>query len=418
MDISRTKQKRPGFIKYLPWLLAVLPIAFSINYLWFLAQADFSVDSNNMVYGEVTRGEFTVSVRGTGVLVPDHIQWLATNVDARVDTLYVKAGKLVKKGDLIVVLTNPLLTQKLEETEWELEALEAETIAEIVAQESLLLEQKSQTFNAKLDYESSKLRQDAQSQLFNGKSGAVSKLDYEKTKLETSQHQQRWANNQERYTKMRENLVAQNNARNARLNKMRKSLIRVKQQVEDLKIRATMDSVVQEIPLEAGQQIPMGANIAKLARRDSLIAELQIPEIQIRSVAIGQKVIVDTRNNKIEGLVTRIDPSVINGTVQVDVDFSEKLPLDARPDLTVDGEIKIAEISNTLQVSRPLFAQSQSRSTLYKLTEDGRFAERVTVNLGLGSVNNIQILEGLNAGDKIIISDPTSWETYNKIRIN
>ena len=162
----------------------------------------------------------------------------------------------------------------------------------------------------------------------------------------------------------------------------------------------------------------MGANIAKLAQQDSLIAELQVPELQIRNVVIGQRVIIDTRNNKVAGEVSRVDPAVVNGNVQVDVKFVGDLPKDARPDLTVDGEIKIAELTDTLYVNRPIFAQSQSSTALYKISDDGDFAERISAKLGQGSVNQIQILEGLNVGDKIIISDPSSWENYQKIRID
>ena len=418
MDIARPKTQKSLIQRYWLWAVAVVIIFLALKYLWTIGQADFVADGDTMVFDEVVRGGFTVSVRGTGVLVPANIQWLATNVEARVERLVVKAGKLVKRGDLIVELSNPRLQQQLEETEWELEALEADAKAQQVSQESALLDQKSAMLNAELDFESSKLKQDAQEKLYTEKSGAISKIDFEKTRLETKQFKQRWQIHQERYAKMGENLVAQNNARNARLKKMYKTLERVQQQVEGLKVRATMDSVVQEVPLEPGQQIPVGANIAKLAQLDSLIAELQVPEIQIRDVAIGQRVIVDTRNSKVEGVVARVDPAVVSGNVQVDVEFQNELPSEARPDLTVDGEIRVAEIANTLHVSRPLFAQSRSQAGLYKLSDDGQFAERVTVKLGQGSVNQIQILDGLQAGDRIIISDSTSWETYQKIRIN
>ncbi|MCW8878884.1 MAG: HlyD family efflux transporter periplasmic adaptor subunit [Kangiellaceae bacterium] len=418
MDIVREKKKVSLFKKYWPWFLALIPVGFAVNYLLYLGQADFVVDSDGMMFGEVRRGAFSVSVRGTGVLVPDDIQWLASHVDARVETVIVKPGKFVKQGELIVQLNNPQLEQQLEETKWELEALEAETLAQKVSQESGLLDQQSVTLNAKLNFEASQLKMAAQQKLFNNKSGAVSQIDFEQTQLETKQFKQRWQLQQARFEKMQENLTAQNNARAARLNKMRKILERVQQQVAELAVRASIDSVVQALPLEPGQQISMGTNIAKLARKNSLIAELQIPEIQIRDVAIGQRVEIDTRNNKVDGVVTRIDPAVINGNVQVDVAFRQELPRDARPDLTVDGEIKIAEIDDALHVNRPLFAQSQSSSAVYKLDKNGEFAERVFVKLGKGSTNQIQVIEGLSAGDKIIISDPTSWETYQKIKLN
>lgn len=285
-------------------------------------------------------------------------------------------------------------------------------------QESALLDQKAIVLNARLDFESSKLEQDAHTELFQKKTGAVSKIDYQRTRLETKQFKQRWHIQQQRLAKMTENLTVQNNARDARLKKMRKTLERVRQDVNSLKIYASINSVVQDVPVEAGQRIAMGGNIAKLARQDSLIAELQVPELQIRDVVIGQKVVIDTRNNKALGVVTRVDPAVVNGNVQVDVSFSGELPADARPDLTVDGEIKIAEISDTLYVSRPLFAQSQSTASIYKITDSGNFASRIKVKLGKGSVDQIQILEGLAPGEHIIISDPSSWQSYQKIRIN
>ncbi len=236
--------------------------------------------------------------------------------------------------------------------------------------------------------------------------------------LETKQFKARWNIQQSIWQTMTENIVAQNNARNSRLKKMHKTLERAEQQVKNLKIYASLDSVVQEVAVEPGQRISMGSNLAKLAQQDSLIAELQIAELLIDEVRIGQKVTIDTRNNKVAGVVSRVDPAVVNGTVQVDVSFTGPLPSDARPDLSVDGEIKITDIADTLFVSRPVFAQSQSKSTLYKLTDEGDFAERVKVILGKGSVNQIQILEGLSLGDKVIISDPSNWQNFEKIRIN
>jgi multidrug efflux pump subunit AcrA (membrane-fusion protein) len=162
----------------------------------------------------------------------------------------------------------------------------------------------------------------------------------------------------------------------------------------------------------------MGTKIAKLAQQNLLIAELQIAELLIGDVALGQSVVVDTRNSIIRGEVVRIDPAVISGNVQIDVRFTETLPDDARPDLSVDGEILVAEIADTLYVDRPLFSQSHSESQFYKLSSDGIFAEQVPVSLGSGSSNQIQIKNGLQVGDKIVISDPTKFERFKKFLIN
>lgn len=406
-------------IKRFWYVLPAIAIAILvINYLLTFTQANFVINSDSIIVDTVKQGGFTVSVRGSGVLIPENIEWLSSNIDARIDRIVVKPGKLVKKGDLIAALSNPKLQQLLEETKWELEAQVAESKAEKVSQRTALLLQKSLMINAKLNYESSKLKQEAHNELFSQGTGAVSKIDFEQTRLETIQLKQRWEIQQDIFKSMEENTQAQHNALTARIKKMSKTLERAQQQVNSLMIYATIDSVVQEVPIEAGQRISMGANIAKLAEQHALIAELQIPELHIQDVAINQHVVIDTRNNKVQGIVSRIDPAVVNGNVQVDVTFTESLPRDARPDLTVDGEIKITEIANTLFVKRPLFAQSESSASLYKISADGDFAQRIPVKFGKGSINKIQILEGLSVGEKIIISDPSTWESYQSIRIN
>jgi HlyD family secretion protein len=416
MDISIERQKPRLLKRYLLLALAALVSICATYYLWYLGQADLSIDANTLVFDQVKRGKFTVSVRGSGVLVPDNIEWLSASVEGTLVKRAVKPGHPVKKGDLIVELSNPRLLQQLAEAQWELAAMEAELAAADVALESTLQQQKSNLLNAQLDYENSLLEFNARADLI--KTGAVSRLDYDRTRLAMDQFKQRLQTHKEQLRKMEESLVARRNAHKARLNQHKQRVAIIQQQVNDLRVEASMDSIVLELPLVSGQRVMMGDNIAKLAQQDSLIAELQIPELNIREVALGQRVIIDTRNNKIEGQVARVDPAVINGSVQVDVEFFEALPNDARPDLSVDGEIKITEIIDTLYVARPLFSQSQSDTVLFKLSDGGHFFERVAVRLGQGSVNHIEIIDGLVPGDNIIISDPTRFESYNKLRIN
>ena len=172
------------------------------------------------------------------------------------------------------------------------------------------------------------------------------------------------------------------------------------------------------MPLEPGQRVLIGSNIAKLARQDQLIAELQIPESQVRDVQIDQAVVIDTRNSTIHGRVSRIAPSVENGTVQVDVELDQPLPTDARPDLSVTGEIRVAEFVDTLYVRRPAFAQSGSTAQIFKRSRDLGFIDKVSVQFGRGSVNQIQILGGLGVGDQIVVSDYADLQAYSRIRIN
>jgi multidrug resistance efflux pump len=416
MDVSIERKKPHRLKRNLLIALAALLVANAAYFLWYLGQADISVDADTLVFDEVKRGKFTVSVRGAGVLVPDNVEWLSANVEGTLVKRAVKPGHSVKKGDLIVELSNPRLLQQLAEAQWELAAMEAELTAADVALASSLQQQKSNLLNAQLDVETSQLEFTARADLI--KTGAVSRLDYNRTRLAMNQAQQRLQTHQQQLNQMEESFIAQRNAHKARLNQHKQRVAIIQQQVNDLRIEASMDSLVLELPLVSGQRVMMGDTIAKLAQQNSLIAELQIPELHIREVVAGQRVIIDTRNNKIEGQVARVDPAVINGNVQVDVQLNDPLPDDARADLSVDGEIKITEIADTLFVARPVFVQSQSDAVLFKLSADGNFFERVSVRLGQGSANHIEIIGGLMAGDSIIISDPTRFSSYDKLRIN
>jgi len=389
--------------------------------MYFISQnvvsSDFTAKRSKLLIAKVERGDFSIKVRGPGILTPKDIRWIASSVEGRAERVLVKPGATVKAGDLLIELTNPQLERRLEETRWELEAQEAETAAALVDLESQLLDQTAKVFNAKLDYETVEMRLKAETELFSNGAQAVSKLDYEKTKLQSQQAQQRWQIEQQRELKMKENVVAQRNALNARINKMRKTLQSMEEQVDNLQVTASIDSVVQDVAIEAGQQVVMGSNLAKLARQDELIAELQIPELSIRDVALNQVVSIDTRNNQIKGHVIRIAPAVNNGSVQVDVELIQPLPSDARPDLSIDGEILVANLANTLFVRRPSFAQSNKATNLFKLDETGSYADRVVVDFGRGSVQKIQVNSGLEVNDQIIISQNDDIERFDRISI-
>lgn len=416
MDISVEKKSDKNYKKYIIYSgLGILSL-FLGKYLWSMGSADFAVNRDTVVIGDVKRGPFTVSVRGSGTLVADQVMWVSTRTEAKVETRLVKAGDMVKKGDLIATLSNHQLMRELEEAKWELEALIEEESAAKIQQETTLLEQEGLILNNKLDYEKSIDVYEAHSQLV--ESGAVSRLDFRSRRVEMDQAQQRWLLSQKQLAKLKENMVAQRKSQEAKTKQAQNRFHRIKQQVDDLNIYASMDAVVLEVPIEPGQQLAMGGNIAKLAQHDQLIAELLIPEIQIRNVALGQTAEIDTRNNKISGIVSRIDPTVINGNVKVEIEFATVLPDDARPDLSVDGEIKIAELEDALFIERPLFAQTNSTGTLYKLDSDNELVERVHVQFGNGSMSFIQIESGLRQGERVITSDPSRFEGYETFRLN
>jgi len=418
MDIVRSKQKKKFNVKR--WFSVAAISAVAVVSIINLSgnSSTYQVDKSELITAKVQRGEFNISVRGVGVLVPKDIRWVATNVEGRVERILIKAGAKVKKGDLLLELSNPQLVQQLEETKWQLEEMVAETNALNVSLASELLDQEAAVINEKLNHERALLTYNAQKTLLDKGTVAVSHITHEEVKIDVAQYKERWQLEIKRLNKKQESLLAQAKAYQARLNRMRKIYQRAQQQVESLKVHATMDSIVQAMPMELGQRVQMGSNLARLARSGEFIAELRVPEKQIKDVALGQSVVVDTRNSKIAGIVQRIDPIVNNGSVQVDIELIGEMPKDARPDLTVNGVIAIANIENTLFVKRPMFAGEDSNASVFLLAADGNQANKVNIHFGQTSTQYIQITSGLVAGNNIIISDVSAWENQQTIDVN
>ena len=418
MDIVRSKQKKK--IKYKQWLsiatISIVALTLIVNLSG--NSSAYQVDKSELLLAQVQRGHLNISVRGVGVLVPKDIRWVATNVDGRVERILIKAGAKVKKGDLLLELSNPQLVQQLEETKWQLEEMVAETNALNVSLASELLDQEAAVINEKLNHQRALLTYTAQKKLLDQGTVAVSHIAHEEVKIDVAQYKERWQLEIKRLNKKQESIAAQAKAYQARLNRMHKIYQRAQQQVESLKVHATMDSIVQAMPMELGQRVLIGNNLARLARSGEFIAELRIPEKQIKDVTLGQSVVVDTRNSKIVGIVQRIDPIVNNGSVQVDIELIGDMPKDARPDLTVNGVIAIANIADTLFVKRPMFANEHSEAFAYVLTEDGSQADKVRIHFGQTSTQYIQITSGLTVGNNIIISDVSAWEKLQTISVN
>ena len=417
MDIVRPNKKKK-LTKKTQIIISLLITSILIFILIFnKSSASYLANKDSLLIDTVQRGELNISVRGTGVLVPKDIRWIATTASGRVERILKKAGAKVKKGDLLLELSNPQLQQELTEAQWQLQALTAQTQADKISLESDLLDQEIAVINEKLNHERALLTLNAQEKLLDQGIDVISKIAYEEVKIDVLQFKQLWQLEQKRLDKRQQNLNAQNLAGEARLNSMRKRLERIQQQVESLQVKATMDSIVQEMPMELGQQVNGGTNLAMLARSDHFIAELRIPEKQIKDVMIGQKVTLDTRSSKIQGIVQRIDPAMVNNSVQIDVELLGVLPKEVRPELTVDGVIKITIIADTLFVKRPMYANSFSQANIYLIDSEGSYANKHQVKFGHMSSQYIQIEQGLAEGENIIISDSSSWEKHQQIRI-
>lgn len=418
MDIQREVLAKPLWRKY--WF--VLPIIVLITFVYlmrnFLGGASYIVEKNTLVTAKVEQGTFRVNVRATGVLKPLNIRWVSSQVSGRVEQVFVKAGAHVQKGDVLMQLANPELRRELEKAHWELEAAEAESHAAYVALESQLVDLENSVLSADYSYQSAKLKLDAETELMTQGNATVSALDYQKSQLAVKQQKQFWLAQQQKTKKMKANLAATKLAQQARIGLVKNNYQRVQEQVQALQVSASTSGVVQQVSLELGERAQVGDSVALIADQHSLFAELQVQEVRVRDIIIGQKVVVDTRSSEITGEVMRIDPAVKAGMVQVDVKLADILPAEVRPELTVDGLIEISNIENALYVKRPMYAPRNTQMDLFKLSQNQQFASKKLVNLGQSSVNQIQILSGLNVGDEIIISDTKNWQDHNEILIN
>lgn len=418
MDVIRTSQKpaiwrNPKVLITLGGMAILAIVIFQLT-----VREGYQTNTNSLSIGAVQSGNFLVTVKGTGLLVPKNVRWIAANVSGRVESIQRKPGALLTAGDVILVLSNPELLQEVEELEWEVEAEEAQLEALKVSLASRVLDQEALILASEMDYEGARITLEAEKTLLDEGNATVSMIDYRRSQLSTKQFLNRWNIEQQRMDRLKENHIAQLNAAKARLNRLRKILSRAEEQVNSLIVKAPDDGVLQALPLEPGEQVLLGANMAKLAKQDELLAELRIAERRIRDVQVDQEVTIDTRLSKLLGKVVRIDPAVVDGTVQVDVAFIDPLPAEARPDLTVDGIIATASVNNALYVNRPHMAQNQSQTTVFKLSEDGRKAEKITVNFGIGSASQIEVVAGLTPGEKIILSDSTAFQHLNQITLN
>lgn len=383
-----------------------------------LGSASYIVEKNSLVIAKVEQGDFRVNVRATGVLKPLNIRWVSSQVSGRAEQVFVKPGAKVKKGDLLVQLSNPELHRNLEKARWELEAKKAESHVAFVTLESQMVDLENSVLSAKYSYQSAKLKLDAETALLAQGNATVSALEHQRSQLAVKQQMQFWRAQQQKSEKMKTTMIATSVAHKARIGLVENNYHRVKEQVSSLQVRASTSGVIQQVSLELGERAQVGDSVALVADQNTLFAELQVQEVRARDIALGQLVTIDTRTSEIIGEVIRIDPAVIAGMVQVDVMLTSNLPNEARPELTVDGLIAISHIKGALFVKRPVFAPRHSQVGLYKLTDDQQFASKLSVDLGQSSVNKIQIIDGLMLGDEIIISDSSSWQEHQDIKIN
>jgi HlyD family secretion protein len=374
-----------------------------------------SVDRATVWSDEVKRGPMLREVRGIGTLVPVDIQWIPAQTDAQVDRIVLRPGAVVKPDSVILELSNLTLKRDALDAEYQLKAAEADYENLKVQVNSDLLNQKATEASVRSDYEQAKIQHEVDEKLYKEDIGSI--VNAQLSKVREEQLAIRVQLEGERTKNVADTAEARLQAQRSHVDQQRALYELRRAELDALHVRAGIAGVLQLVPVEEGQHVTPGTNLARVADPKRLKAEIKVAETQAKDVLIGQSATIDTRNGTVEGHVARIDPSVVNGTVTVDVYPDATMPDGARPDLSVDGTIEIENLKDVLFVGRPVHGSSQSTISLFKLTPDGSEATRVNVKLGRTSVNTVEIQQGLQVGDRVILSDMSQWDNYDRIRL-
>lgn len=414
MDIVREKHSakiRRRRIIYAATAVITIPLIFLG--LGQLEPAAPTVERGTIWIDTVKRGTMLRQVRGLGTLVPEEIWWIPATNDARVQRILVQPGTEVSAETVLMELSNPQLEQEAVEAEWQLKAEIAQYRNLEIGLESQRLEREAILATMRSENEQAGLRSEAD-QLLNTK-GLNTKIEARGAQSRAEEISARYEIEKKRLSIHGQSTKAQLAVQSSRIEQLRALASLKRGRVEALQVRAGIDGVVQQLPVQVGQQVTVGVTLAMVAQASRLKAQLRVPEIQAKDVQVGQEVNVDTRNGIVSGRVTRIDPAVQNGTVTVDVAITGELPKGVRPDLTIDGTIELERLPNVLYISRPTQGQGEGPVGLFRLSADGREAERVQVQLGRASVNTVEITSGLREGDKVILSDMSAWDGFEKL---
>jgi multidrug efflux pump subunit AcrA (membrane-fusion protein) len=419
MDIARPEFKQQKRRRQILWsavgLVCLAGVTVGVSRL---KPAAPEVERSTVWTDTVKRGDMLRQVRGLGSLIPsqEFTRQIPAETEATVVRILKLPGSQVQAGTILVEMSNPQVEQSAVDAHLQLKAAEAEYQSLRVKLQSDLMNQKAGAATVNSDYTQAKLQSDTDKALYD--LGVISGLAYKNSKSKADELTTRNNIEDERLDINQRAIATQLAEQQAKVDQIRALADLKQKQLDALKVRAGIEGVLVELPLQVGQHVLPGAELAKVVQPNHLIAELKIAETQARDVQIGQPATVDTHNGTVAGTVMRVDPAVQNGTVTVDVKLTGDLPRGARPDLSVDGTIDLEKLDNVLYVGRPAFGQEDSTISLFKLDPDGKGAVRVPVKVGRASVNQIQILEGLHEGDTVILSDMSREDNTDRIRLD
>lgn len=374
-----------------------------------------TVDRATLLIDTVKRGALIREVRGLGTLVPEDTRWIPAVTDGRVERILLRPGAHVTADSVILELSNPQVQQEAITARLALESADAALANLRVQLQNDLLAEEAQVAALQADYTQARLDAETNEEL--SKRKLVADLILKQSRAKADALQTRVELEKKRLAASRDSIPERLRVQQAAIDQARAAADLQDSRLTSLKVRPGFTGVLQQVPVEVGQQVAPGQNLARVADPMRLKAELKIAETQARDVDIGQPAQIDTRNGIIAGVVSRKDPAAQNGTVTVDVTLTEDLPRGAVPDLSVDGTIQLEHLTNVLYVGRPAFGQDQSTIGMFRIVDDSGDAQRVQVKVGRSSVNSIEIVSGLKEGDQVVLSDMSAWDAVDRVRL-
>jgi HlyD family secretion protein len=408
--VKRRRLRRIGYAV----VASIVVVAVSIA-LARMEPAAPSVDEGTLLTDIVKRGSIVLQRRGIGTLVPEDTRWLPATTNGRVERILLRPGALVQPDSVILVLSNPQLEQEEQGARLALQSAIAALENLRVQLENELLTQQSQAAALESDFALAQMRAEADEAL--AKEKLISELDRRQSHRRAETLKQRVDLEARRLATARQSIDARVRVQQAAVDQARAIADLQTRRLSELRVRPGFVGVLQQVPVEAGQQVAPGQNVARVADPARLKAELRIAETQAKDIDVGQPAEIDTRSGIIAGIVSRKDPAATNGTVTIDVSLTGELPRGAVPDMSVDGTIQLEKLENILYVGRPSLGQDHSTVGLFKVINESGDAERVQVKLGKSSVNAIVVLDGLKEGDRVVLSDMSSWDAFDRVRL-
>ena len=415
VDIARPSQARKKEIRRILYASAAVIVVAVISLgVSRLKPAAPTVDRAVVWIDTVKRGPMLRQVRGSGTLVPEDIRWIPARSQGRVERIVLRPGATVTPDTIILELSNPELTQSVQEAQLGYQSAQAALANRKAELQSALLSQEAATANIESQYKQADLDLQANETLYKEK--LISLLVLQQKRGLAADLKNRLATEQRRLEISREGINSQIAPQESDVNQRKATWELRRKQLDELNVRAGMSGILQLVPVERGQQVSPGGNLARVANPSNLKAELRIAETQTKDIRIGQYAEVDTRNGVVKGHVSRMDPASSGGTVGVDVIMDGPLPPGARPDLSVDGTIQLEKLDNIINVGRPAFGQENSTVTIFKVLPNGE-AHATKVKLGRASVSTIEVIEGLQPGDQVILSDMSQFDSFDRVQL-